>query len=243
MEPTPSAIAGVDLLAPGLPEFHAALAGLLGREPDDAVTPALPYSVIARNGLARAIALLGTRFDMTGPDGRAYSVVHYADTLRHPEKAALRPGSLRFVCAEPRYTDLVLHGGREVDARGPMNLENLRRMREIRCSIDCVAFDDGEFAGPDSLGAFDRFEAGRRAEIALIEELPGPLAVVDEAAIEDVLQQALEPGPGEARDYALLARRALARRFREALTSGGMAEFAARARSHRPRIPLRRSGI
>ena len=69
---------------------------------------------------------------MVGAQAKSYSVVHYADTLRHPEKRTLTPGAMRFVCAEPLYTDLVLRRAAEVDRRGPMNLENLRTVLRIR---------------------------------------------------------------------------------------------------------------
>src|ERR1035441_8815588 len=149
MKVEPSSVADLDLIGPGgaeFAEFKAAIESLLGREPDDLLKPALPYSVIARNHHARAVALLGIRFDMVGPQAKPYSVIHYADTLRHPEKAGLAPGAMRFVCAEPLYTDLVLRRGREIDPRGPMNLANLRKAVQIRASLDCAAFDDGRFA-------------------------------------------------------------------------------------------------
>jgi len=218
------------LIGPDTGEFNEAVELLLGREPDDVLKPALPYSVIAKNNRARAVALLGVRFDMAGRQAKSYSVIHYADTLRYPERASLTPGSMRFVCAEPLYTDLVLRRAREIDRRGPMNLDNLRKALRIRASLDCAAFDDGEFAGPDSLGAFDRLENEREAEIALrkevLEKVLNPCC-----DIEALLKQARE----------IPARRALARRLCEVLEAGGVAEVAARARDHRLRVGLWRA--
>jgi len=228
----PSGVKGVELIRPSDVEFGEALEAILGRTPDNVLKPALPYSVIARNNDARAIALLGIRFDMVGRQAKPYSVIHYADMLRHPEKADLKPGAMRFVCAEPLYTDLVLRGEREVNLRGRMNLENLRTVLRIKASLDCVAFDDGQFAGPDSLGAFDRFERERDAEIALIAEVGKP-----EYAIE-MLRRAMEIPVEQARDRALLARRALARRLHGGFEAGGLNEMIARARNYRVRIKL-----
>jgi hypothetical protein len=228
----PSGIESVELIGPAAAEFGEALESILGWPPDDVLKPALPYSVIARNNDARAIALLGIRFDMVGRQAKPYSVIHYADMLRHPEKANLKPGAMRFVCAEPLYTDLVLRRDREVNLRGRMNLDNLRTMLRIRASLDCVGFSDGQFAGPDSLGAFDRFESERDAEMALIAEVDKP-----ECTIETVLH-AMEIPVAQARDRALLARRALARRLHEGFEAGGLNEMAARARNHRVRIKL-----
>jgi hypothetical protein len=222
MQVEPSSVADLDLIGPGAPECKAAVESLLGRAPDDVLKPALPYSVIARNHHARAVALLGIRFDMVGPRAKPYSVVHYADTLRHPEKASLAPGAMRFVCAEPLYTDLVLRRGREIDARGPMNLDNLRKALQIRASLDCAAFDDGRFAGPDTLGAFDRFQIERDAEIALLEEVLKP-----DCDVEAILTDRAHP-----------TRRVLAKRLQEGYTAGGLGETIARARSHRLRIRL-----
>jgi hypothetical protein len=233
MQVEPSGVADLDLIGPDAAEFKEAVEALLGREPDDVLTPALPYSVIARNNRSRAVALLGIRFDMTGPRPKSYSVIHYADTLRYPEKASLTPGAMRFVCAEPLYTDLVLRRGREIDPRGPMNLDNLRKALHVRASLDCAAFDDGQFAGPDSLGAFDRLESEREAEIALLDEIRKP-----DCAVETLLRQALEIPPEKARDRALLARRALAKRLYEGFAAGGFGETIARAHNHKLRVRL-----
>src|SRR5580693_8765055 len=185
MQVEPSGVPNVNLIGPGAGGFEEAVQLLLGRAPDSVLKPALPYSVIASNNDSRAVALLGIRFDMVGPQAKSYSVIHYADTLRYPEKATLTPGAARFICAEPLYTDLVLRRAVEVDQRGPMHLANLRKTLQIRAVLDCAAFDDGQFAGPDSLGAFDRFENEREAEIAFVEEVLKP-----DCAVEKLLQQA-----------------------------------------------------
>ena len=233
MQVEPSSVPSVDLIGPDAAGFKEAVESLLGREPDPVLKPALPYSVIARNTDSRAVALLGVRFDMVGAQARTYSVIHYADTLRHPEKAALKPGAMRFVCAEPLYTDLVLRRAHEIDRRGPMNLANLRKTLQVQASLDCVAFDDGQFAGPDSLGAFDRFESERQAEIAFVEEV-----LKSDGATETLLKQAIEIAPAQVHDRALIARRVLARRLHERLAEGGPDGVAALARNHRLRIRL-----
>jgi hypothetical protein len=234
MQVEPSSVRGVELVGPGTRAFVEALERLLGREPDELLKPAVPFSVIARNDSARAMALLGVRFDMLSKAGKPFSVVHYADTLRHPEKAALQPGATRLVCAEALYTDLVLRGGHEINRRGPMNLETLRTVREIRATLDCAAFADGEFGGPDSLGAFERFKQERAAEIALLDEV-----LQAGCAVETLLEQAMEISAAGARDRGLIARRVLARRLSEALAEGGPEGMATSARSHRLRIALR----
>jgi hypothetical protein len=236
MQVEPSSIADLELIGPDAESFPEAVELLLGRPPDGVLEPALPYSTIVRNNRSRAVAWLGVRFNMTGAKAKSYSVIHYADTLRYPEKASVPPGAMRFVCAEPLYTDLVLRRAREIDPRGPMNLGNLRKALEIRASLDCAAFDDGQFAGPDSLGAFERLETEREAEIAFLEEVLKP-----DCAIETLLGDAMEVPASHARDRALLARRALAKRLAEAFAAGGADEVAARARNHRLRIRLWRN--
>jgi hypothetical protein len=235
MQVEPSSVEGLELIGPGAAEFKEGLTLLLGRDPDAVLKPALPYSVIARNNSARAVALLGVRFDMVGANAKKYSVVHYADTLRYPENVSLTPGAIRFICAEPLYTNLVLRREHQVDRRGPMNLENLRRVLRITASIDCVAFDDGQFAGPDTLGAFDRFETERQAEIAFVEEVLSP-----HCDVEAVLKRNMELPAAQVRDRGLLARRVLAKRLHEGLATGGTEVVVALARNHRLRIQLRR---
>jgi hypothetical protein len=237
MQVEPSSVADLELIGPGTPEFIHAIKLLLGEEPGDVLKPALPYSVIVKNSHTRAVALLGIRFDMVGRKAKPYSVIHYADTLRYPEKANLAPGTMRFVCAEPLYTDLVLRRAHQIDQRGPMNLNNLRTVLRIRASLDCAAFDDGQFAGPDSLGAFERFDSEREAEIALLEQVLEE-ALKPNCAIEILLEQAMEVPVSHTRDSAVTARRILAKRLYEGLTEGGVGEVAARVRSHRLRTRL-----
>jgi len=67
-----------------------------------------------------------------------------------------------------------------------------------------VAFVDGQFAGPDSLCAFNRLAIERDAEIALLDE------VKNGRDPNMLLKQALE-APSNLRDHALIARKVLAR--------------------------------
>ncbi|MES1257361.1 MAG: hypothetical protein ABUS51_02980 [Acidobacteriota bacterium] len=232
MKVTASGVDGIILYGSDSPEFERALTLILGRAPRELLRPALPFSVIVENTSDRAVALLGVRFDMVGQKAKHYSVVHYADTLRNPEKADLRPGVKRFVCAEPAYTSLVIRGEAVASTRGRMNLDNLRRMLQIRASLDCVAFADGTFHGPDSQGAFERIARERKAESTLLAEV---LAIESApiAAIEAVLFEAVQ-------DPAERGRRTVARKLLEGLESGGRDELVSRAKSYRCRIPLTR---
>jgi hypothetical protein len=220
---TESSVAGVEIFGSADPVFRPAVAELWGRAPDDILTPALPFSVVARNGADRTVALLSVRFDMRSSAGKTYSVVHYADSLRYPENADLVPGGMRFMCAEPLYTRLVLHREAKIDPRGPMNLANLRKALSIRASIDCLAFDDGHFQGNDSLGAFDRLMRERAAE----QEL---LAALVNGAPESLLLSSMET-PGL---------RALARKLHQGFVAGGVDEIKKLAEGHRCRIALHR---
>ncbi len=233
MKVAPSGVTGVEICGPGSPEFDAGLAEILllsGSPPVEALRPALPFSVVLANRSARAVAFLGVRFDMTAPRAKPCSVIHYADTLRNPEKADFRPGTARFICAEPAYTALVGRGGAVPDTRGRMNLENLRRMLQIRASLDCVAFDDGQFAGPDTQGAFARLAQEREVEVGFVAEIVG-MGSDSINAIEHLLIRAAE-------DKDEPARRSVARKLLDGLAAGGSDEMFGRARSYRPRIGL-----
>jgi hypothetical protein len=111
-----------------------------------------------------------------------------------------------------------------------MNLENLRKMLSVSASADCVAFDDGQFVGADSQGAFARFAGEREAEQRLVDE-----AIARERepliALENWLSAAVQ-------DEKVRARRFVARKLLEGLDAGGAAEMVARARAHRCRIQL-----
>jgi hypothetical protein len=216
MKLAPSAIADVELRGAHAEDFEADLAAVL--------EPALPFSVIVENRATRWIALLGVRFDMLSPHAKRYSVVHYSDTLRNPGQGDFGPGTRRFICAEPEYTALALKGGAGVRLRGKMNLDNLRRMLSSTASLDCVAFDDGQFFGPDSQKAFDRLNNEREVEKSLIEEALSRVAE-PVAALEDWLG-------------ALPNGRPVVHKLLKGLEAGGPAEMAARAREHRYRIAL-----
>jgi hypothetical protein len=226
---TEASVARVGLIGPEdaefLPELEKLWGGFLNGSPGDVLRPALPFSVIAQNKAGRTVALLGVRFDMRGDRGKSYSVVHYADSLRYPENADLKPGASRFVCAEPLYTSMVVRREISVDPRAPMNLANLRKALGIRASIDCVAFDDGQFSGPDSLGAYERLAGERIAEEEFLASLRAGKS--PETLLADASENA--------------GLRALARKFHGAFVAGGAAEVADLAAVHRYRIALRRA--
>ncbi len=229
MKVVPSAVPEVALHGPDSPAFNDGLAAMPERT-RELLRPAIPFSIIVENNSARTISLLGVLFGMVGPRAKKYSVVHYADTLRNPQQADFRPGTRRFVCAEPAYTALAIRSGVTANARDRMNLDNLRKMLQLRASLDCVAFDDGQFSGPDSRGAFARLAREREVEGALLAEV---LAMETEpvSAIEAVLAQAVQ-------DTNERGRRMVARKLLEALESGGRDEVFAQARTFRRRIAL-----
>ncbi len=226
MKTAPSQIVGVSLLSPDMPPFEPAFQSLLGRAPRALLAPAVPFSVIVVNDTAHTIALLGVRFDMTAPRGKPYSVIHYADTLRNPEQADFLPATMRFVCAEPGYTSLLLQREGEPSRRGRTNLDSLRKMLDIRASLDCVAYSDGRFEGPDSLGAFARLADQREMEAEFLA-----LVAKAGARAEKLLLDAAE-------DPLDRARRTLARRLLEGYQTGGQEELGNRIRGHRLKIPV-----
>jgi hypothetical protein len=220
-------IEGVRLLSPDMEEFERELDPLLGRAPRELIAPALPYSVIVANDSGSAIALLGIRFDMTGPHARPYSVIHYADTLRNPEKTELQPGARRFICAEPSFTALLLRRDDDLSSRGRNNLDNLRKMLDISASIDCVAFDDGRFEGPDTQGAFDRLAQQRQMEAAFLIEAVS-MSPLD---ADRYLRAAVE-------DAGNRPRRMLARKLLDGLEAGGSEGMLQQAGQHRLKMAV-----
>ena len=232
MKTLPSPVDGILIHGPDTPEFEHGLVTLLGRAPRELLRPAIPFSVIVENRTDRTVAYLGVRFDMVSARAQQFSVVHYADTLRNPAKAELRPGVSRFICAEPAYTALVIRGDVAAHTRGRMNLDNLRKMLQVKASVDCVAFADGSFFGPDSQGAFDRLATERQIEEALIAEL-NVLGNAPDPEIEALLFHAVQ-------DPDNRARRSAARKLLEGYEAGGRDEALNRARNFRFRVALQR---
>ncbi len=228
----PSRIPGILICGQEAPEFAAGLDAVLNRAPLSVLKPALPFSVILTNASSRAVAFIGIRFDMMPARGQLCSVVHYADTLRNPSKADFLPGASRFFCAEPSYTALVLRSGSAADRRGRMNVDNLRRMTSVRASLDCIAFADGNFAGPDSQRAFERLADEHRAEKEFLAEV-----LTATSAGLDTLT-ALLVHTAEASDRAVL--RAAARKLISGLDADGIDGVRAAALAFRHRIGLSR---
>jgi hypothetical protein len=183
--------------------------------------------VIAENCSTQPIALVAVRFDLTAPRGKKMSVIHIADTLRNPEKAEFAPGACRFFCAEAEYAAAVVRGDSEVSRRALLNLQNLRSMLRVKASVDCFAFDDGQFDGPDTGGAFERFSKQRTAEQDLISAL-----LSGEVQAEDLAREL---------NSADSARRPLAAKLANALSTTGKEAMLDCARRHRLRVPLIRN--
>lgn len=234
MQVEASSVPGVTIFGAEAPEFRETLSRLMNRQdPCPVIAPALPFCVVVRNDSPKALALLGVRFDMIGSELKHYSVVHYADTLRNPEKSDLKSGAARVVCAEPLYTSMILRREETVHPRGEMNLANLRQMVAINAAIDCAAFDDGSFFGADTRNAFDRFALESVAEARLIEEVLRP-----GCPVVSFLEGVMEIPAEQIRDRALVARRTLAKHLAEGIYVGGIEEALNRARHHRSRIAL-----
>jgi hypothetical protein len=216
--------APVELHLPGAARFEEALRAILGGEPGEWLRPALSYSVVAENCSPQPIALVAVRFDLTAPKGKRMSVIHVADTLRNPERAEFGPGACRFFCAEAEYAGAVMRRDSEVSRRALLNLQNLRAMLRVKAMVDCFAFDDGRFDGPDTGGAFERFSKQRAAEQALISGL-----LSSEVQAEDLASELNSPDA---------ARRALAVKLANALSNAGTDAMLDCARRHRCRVPL-----
>lgn len=226
----PSAVHGILIHGPETPSFEEGLVSVLGKAPHELLKPALPFSVIIENQTDRTVAFLGVRFDMVSPRAQQYSVVHYADALRNPVKAELKPGVKRFICAEPEYTALVIRGDVAAQTRGRMNLDNLRKMLQIKASVDCAVFADGRFDGPDSRNAFNRLTTERITEEALVTELER-LCNGPDAELGAMLVRAVQ-------DPDNRARRSAARKLLEGYEAGGREEALIRARNFRYRTAV-----
>jgi hypothetical protein len=230
MKVTPSAVPGIAIISKEDPGFAEALARTVDAVSLDRLEAALPFSVIVENRSPHSVALFAVRFDMLDGKAKPCCVVHYADTLRNPEKAGLPAGASRFVCAEASFTALAVEGREPAPSRTRLNIGNLKRMLQIRATLDCVAFDDGSFSGPDSLAAFDRLNAERNTEMEFIASV---LHLSDRPAVAmEAIMKAATNGDRVQKNQA--------RRLLEAFASGGLDGMTAKARSHRPRIELRR---
>jgi hypothetical protein len=230
MKVEPSKVPDVELIGPDAPEFRKELNTLVGSESQGILLEALPYSVIVRNGALRRIALLGVRFDMLTSTSKPCASVHYSDALRNPECATFRPTTARLVCAEHGITNAVLQ--REVGGlpdsphyrRLLMNLSNLGKMLSITASLDCIAYEDGEFDGPDQGCAYNRIEEEREQEQAFVAQLDR----TPKTRLRSYLNDAQEK----------TALKSIARILLTVLDEYGREEMLARAQAHHFKIKL-----
>jgi hypothetical protein len=225
-----SKIPDVELIGPDAPEFHKEVNTLVGSEPEGLLLEALSYSVIVRNAASRSIALLGVRFDMLSPTGKPCASVHYSDALRNPGCATFGPATTRFVCAEHGITSAVLQreAGGLPDSphyrRLLMNLGNLRKMLSITASLDCIAYEDGEFDGPDRGDAYARIGEEREQERAFVAQLDR----TPKTRLPSYLNDAQEK----------TALKSIARILLTVLNEYGREEMLARAQAHHFKIKL-----
>ena len=182
---------------------------------------ATEFGVMITNWTDQTIAFVGVRFDLIRPDGRLAASVQYGDMLRFPEVADFVPGGTRFVSIEHGVTESVRQGLRVEDHLGYRriltNLQGLRRMLGISVSLDCIAFADGRFFGPDLGEAFTRLCSEREAELQFRSRI---------LAMKSITLASLQAAPKRFANLSALFMRAGEEAVGEAIES------------HRLRIPL-----
>ena len=146
------------------------------------------FGVLIDNRTDQTIAFVGARFDLILENGRPAASMQYSDMLRYADQADFVAGGSRFVSIEHGVTESVRHGSVLENNPGYrrilMNLEGLRRMLGIGASLDCIAFADGRFFGPDLGGAYPRLCSERATELQFQLRILG-LKTIPASALRD----------------------------------------------------------
>jgi len=211
----PGQIAGIELVG----SQSAAFQGLFqdAAEPQDAARPAvwLPFTVVLRNHSPRAVVAYHVRWTVDGrlrwmADDR--NVEAGMDSRTDPF-AWVRPGSSVVVAPGAAAPFVLLPDG----ASQPL-LASLESAGTVTVSVDSVLFANGEFAGPDLGGNFERDAAsfaGRREVNAEVQSELAAGQTFDKIAAG--LAETANRRPNGQRDWNAAARasqaRALLRRY------------------------------
>jgi hypothetical protein len=227
-EVSPSTVAGVDLLGPA--NFGDLLLKLV---PDqaarDALKPAIPYSVVVRNGGSRNIVYCTVRFDFLNIAGKPVSAIARRDYRVSP---AFAPGGSHWVAPVGGFTQAVDMGKASSLQHsssytvGLQQLANVTQSATIRASLDAVVFDNGELVGPDRSGTFAVLAREADQVKSLVNELRQMDIGSTDEAISARLDQITQEKPKDPLGvFPLLKRRRVAVSLKGQLTKAGRQGF------------------
>lgn len=154
----PSAIAGIEIVSPQAPDFAAAVAQITGADPPRNLLAWLPYGVIVRNNSSQPLAGLCVLWS-AAYDARALRQLgNICSQWFNGPAHQIKPGHA--VLAIPAA---ILQQARDVrpfsDGNRLVNLPNYQRAQRLEVSVDSVVFASGQFAGSDTVGEYERFQA------------------------------------------------------------------------------------
>lgn len=194
--------AGLTVIAPGDPEFQASLLPFrqnpAGRM--DAFAVVEPFSFVITNTSKRAIAMLAVRWERTdGGVTRPLALFTY----RHRTKlidASFQPGQALLLSPGaggfgPTYAAVSPAAGRLA--------QQFSEADALTCTIDAIAFGDGEVVGEDHYGLAVRLEAERQAIGDLVEDLSGIIGRHEESQefLQKVSAEEAKPTLPSAQDH------------------------------------------
>jgi hypothetical protein len=168
-------VPGVALIAPTEPNFETYAAVVLGTQVLEDLRPILSTSMILENGSQKRIVYYGARFQYIGSEGYPVTNLIYIDMRTRGVAKPLSPGERTLVSFEPSLTYLIVQGGAS-SAKGRTEyrawLENLAAVAargRITASLDCVIFEDGQFAGADHANHFNVLKVREAAHAEFLQ--------------------------------------------------------------------------
>ncbi len=202
----------VTLIAPGTPEFEAALPGVLspwlaragGNVSMRMVDPLLPFSVIVVNQSDRGIRSITLRWACVDSVGRTSVGFHgEGSSSKRPgpgQKLFVAPqGSILFTPAQPE--SLPLRERRFGSTGIERTVQGYRSSKDVVISIDAVLFDDGRLAGPGESGMaksiVGQFAAAREIQSTVLARLERRESTI--TILQWVASQAGPPMPPQPR--------------------------------------------
>lgn len=150
-------IPGLELTGPQSPDFNGLVTAIVGPDRPSAFAASLPYGVVVRNRTRQPLAAIEIVWTA---DGRTNPVLLDAQEqwFTMPQNKVQPGGSVLAIPAgimqSPRHLRIFQNG-----STSRHRLENFAAARNVTVAVDAVVYASGQFAGADTYGAFERWQA------------------------------------------------------------------------------------
>jgi hypothetical protein len=168
---TPTTIPGVSFVGYGDPNFPAALLKAMPSANHSDLAPVLPFGAVVTNTGTKVIAYVAVRFDYTDPaTGKARSSSQAINRTTAHQSEWIKPGEALFFAPTNWHPLTARVPDPEAESAVATSMQRYAG-DSLTASLDAVAFDDGEFDGPDVGNHYGEMTVAWTARQDLFREL------------------------------------------------------------------------